>query len=157
MVEESFIVGGTLQVQDDLSLVSELFRLSELEVLSKFDVKLEILHMAGLDVVGEVLADLMNQEVRQGELKGLVFSSKDILLDDSDDFPEGSEVDDIVSVLIEVFEELEEVLMESFAVGSDESLKFLVDVRGGDEESVDVEGQGIDGLGLLLLHMAIVD
>ncbi len=77
--------------------------------------------MAWLDMVGEVLADLMDQKIRQGNLKCLILGSEDVLFNDSDDFPEGSEVDHILSVLIEIFEELDEVLFDSLALGSDKS------------------------------------
>jgi hypothetical protein len=59
--------------------------------------------------------------------------------------------------LIEIFEELDEILLNSFTLGSDKSFQFLVNAWKRDEKTIDFESQGIYCLMLLLLHANIVD
>jgi hypothetical protein len=140
-----------LQVEDDLALVGQFLRLADFEVFGQVDVELEVVGVGGFDVVGEIFGGLGGEEVGEGQFEGLVFGGNDILFDNTDDFPEGIEVDERMSVLNEVVEEVVKVVMEAFAVGSNELLELLVDAGRRDEGAIDGEGERVN-LKLVLLH-----
>lgn len=113
--------------------------------------------MVGLDVVGEVVGNLMEKEIRQGEFERLAFGGKNILLDDSDNFSEGGEVDNKMRMLIEMIQEVYKVIMDSFTLSSDKPFQLDINVRAGNEESINCKWQRIDRLVLFLFHGVIVD
>lgn len=156
MSEELFIVRASLKVEYDLSLVSELFGLTHFKTLEEVNVLLEVLHMLGSDVVWEVLSDLVHQKVRKSQLNLLVFGTDHILLDDSDDFLEGGQVDNVLGLFIKVLQELQKTLRNAFALPGDEAFQILVDRGTGSIELVDSETQLVDGHRLLLFHFIMV-
>ncbi len=135
-----------------MALVGQFLRLADFEVFGQVDVELEVVAVGGFDVVGEIFGGLGGEEVGEGQFEGLVFGGNDILFDDTDDFPEGSEVDERMSVLKEVGEEVVKVVREALAVGSDELLKLVVDAGRRDEGAIDGEGQRVNLEKLVLLH-----
>ena len=83
-------------------MISEFLWLTEFKILGQLDVEFEVLDMGWGDVEWEVFGDLMDQEVREGELEGLTFGSENILFDDSHEFSEWGEVDDVFGLLIKI-------------------------------------------------------
>lgn len=106
--------------------------------------------MVGLDVVWEVLGSLVHQEGGEGLLQLLVFLGNDKLLDYSHKFPKCGELNDRVCMLIELIDESDKILDDTFTLSDDKYLQISVDFGVGNEPFVNPEKLRI--VGLLLLH-----
>jgi hypothetical protein len=102
------------------------------------------------DVIGKVLGSLMHEKSGKGLLKLLIFRVEDELFYDSNKLSKRCELDNECSVIIEKLEEVDKIVLSSFAFSEDKALKFRVSIWMGNEGSINLKI--LLFCGLLLFH-----